>query len=86
MADEPRRTRLAAVLLRALVIAALVACIALAPPASQLELALVVAAGLALLLLLGALGWLRRDGALRRIAARPVAWLVAPCFLALAAP
>lgn len=83
MADEPRRTRLAAVLLRALVFVALVACIALAPPASRLDLALVVAAGLALLLLLGALGWLRRDGALRRVAARPVAWLVAPCFLAL---
>jgi Mg2+/Co2+ transporter CorB len=83
MADEPRRTRLAAVLLRAIVVAALVACIALAPPASQLDLALVVAAGLALLLLIGALGWLRRDGTLRRLAARPVAWLVAPCFLAL---
>jgi CBS domain containing-hemolysin-like protein len=83
MADEPRRTRLAAVLLRTLVIAALVACIALAPPAARFDLALVVAGGLALLLLLGALGWLRREGALRRIAARPVAWLVAPCFLAL---
>jgi CBS domain containing-hemolysin-like protein len=83
MADEPRRTRLAAVLLRILVIAALVACIALAPPAARFDLALVVTGGLALLLLLGALGWLRRDGALRRTAARPVAWLVAPCFLAL---
>jgi CBS domain containing-hemolysin-like protein len=83
MADEPRRTRLAAVLLRTLLIAALVACIALAPPAARFDLALVVAGGLALLLLLGALGWLRREGALRRIAARPVAWLVAPCFLAL---
>jgi len=83
MADEPRRTRIAAVLLRAFVIAALVACIALAPRASQFDLALVVAAGLALLLLVGALGWLRRDGALRSLAARPVAWLVAPCFLAL---
>jgi CBS domain containing-hemolysin-like protein len=83
MADEPRRTRLAAVLLRILVIAALVACIALAPPAARFDLALVVTGGLAMLLLLGALGWLRRDGALRRNAARPVAWLVAPCFLAL---
>jgi CBS domain containing-hemolysin-like protein len=83
MADEPRRTRLGAVLLRTLVIAALVACIALAPPAARFDLALVVAGGLALLVLLGALGWLRREGALRRIAARPVAWLVAPCFLAL---
>lgn len=83
MADEPRRTRLAAVLLRILVIAALVACIALAPPAARFDLALVVTGGLAMLLLLGALGWLRRDGALRRNAARPVAWLVAPCFLVL---
>ncbi len=83
MADEPRRTRLAAVLLRAVVISALVACIALAPPESRFGVALVVAAGLALLLLSGALGWLRRDGALRRLSARPVAWLVAPCFLAL---
>ena len=83
MADEPRRTRHATVLLRAVVIAALVACIALAPPASRFDLALVVAGGLALLLLLGALGWLRRDDALRRIAARPVAWLAAPCFIAL---
>jgi Mg2+/Co2+ transporter CorB len=83
MADEPRRTRLAAVLLRVILVAALVACIALAPPASRFDVALVVAAGLALLLLVGALGWLRRDGALRRLAARPVAWLVAPCFLAL---
>ena len=83
MADEPRRTRLAAVLLRTLVIAALVACIALAPPAARFDLALVVAGGLAFLLLIGALGWLRREGALRRIASRPVAWLVAPCFLAL---
>ena len=83
MADEPRRTRHATVLLRAVVIAALVACIALAPPASRFNLALVVAGGLALLLLFGALGWLRRDDALRRLAARPVAWLAAPCFIAL---
>jgi hypothetical protein len=83
MADEPRRTRHAAVFLRLLVLAALIACIALAPPESRFRLVLVVAGGLALLLLLGALGWLRRDGALRRSAARPVAWLVAPCFLAL---
>jgi Mg2+/Co2+ transporter CorB len=83
MADDPRRTRLAAVLLRMLVIVALVACIALAPPEARFGLATVVGGGLALLLLLGALGWLRRDGLLRRIAAPPVAWLVAPWFLLL---
>ncbi|HEU5468265.1 MAG TPA: transporter associated domain-containing protein [Steroidobacteraceae bacterium] len=83
MADEPRRTRLAAVLLRALLIAALFACIALAPPESQFPLALTVLAGLALLVLLGASGWLRRDGVLRRLAALPVAWLAAPLFLVL---
>jgi CBS domain containing-hemolysin-like protein len=83
MADEPRRTRLAAVLLRCLVIIALVACIALAAPEARFGLATVVGGGLALLILLGALGWLRRDGLLRRIAAPTVAWLVAPCFLLL---
>ena len=83
MADEPRRTRVAAVLLRVLVLAALAACVVLAPPESRFSLALVVSAGLAALLLLGALGWLRRDGMLRRAAAPLVAWLVAPCFLAL---
>ena len=83
MADDPRRTRVAAVLLRIIVISALAACLALAPPDARFALALVVAAGLALLVLLGAIGWLRRDGSLRRAAAAPVAWLVAPCFLAL---
>ncbi|HEU4515805.1 MAG TPA: hypothetical protein VFR77_00745, partial [Steroidobacteraceae bacterium] len=83
MADEPRRTRVAAVLLRILVIAALAASVALAPAGERFGLVLVVAAGFALLVLLGALGWLRRDGLLRRAAAPPVAWLVAPCFLAL---
>ena len=83
MADEPRRTRVAAVLLRIVVISALAACVALAPPDARFGLVLLVAAGLAILVLLGALGWLRRDGSLRRAAAAPVAWLVAPCFLAL---
>jgi CBS domain containing-hemolysin-like protein len=83
MADEPRRTRVAAVLLRIVVVSALAACVALAPPGARFGLVLVVAAGLAVLVLLGALGWLRRDGSLRRAAAAPVAWLVAPCFLAL---
>ena len=53
MADEPRRTRLAAVLLRALVLGALIACIALAPPDAQLRIAVIAVAGLSLLLLLG---------------------------------
>jgi Mg2+/Co2+ transporter CorB len=83
MADEPRRTRVAAVLLRVIVIAALAASVALAPPEERFGLVLVVASGLAILVLLGATGWLRRDGFLRRAAAAPVAWLVAPCFLAL---
>ena len=83
MADEPRRTRVASVVLRIIVITALAACVALAPPDARFALVLVVAAGLALLVVLGAIGWLRRDGALRRAAAAPVAWLVAPCFLAL---
>ena len=83
MADEPRRTRVAAVLLRILVIVALAGSVALAPPDARFGLVLVVAAGLALLVLLGAIGWLRRDGLLRRAAAPPVAWLVAPWFLAL---
>ena len=83
MADEPRRTRVAAVLLRIVVVSALAACVALAPSGARFGLVLVVAAGLAVLVLLGALGWLRRDGSLRRAAASPVAWLVAPCFLAL---
>jgi CBS domain containing-hemolysin-like protein len=83
MGDEPRRTRLAAVLLRALVLAALLACIALAPPPARLAVATAAALGLALILLLGGLGWLRREGWLRRRAASIVGWLVAPCFLLL---
>ena len=42
MADEPRRTRVASVLLRIVVLVGLAACIALAPPDSRLSLALVV--------------------------------------------
>jgi Mg2+/Co2+ transporter CorB len=83
MADEPRRTRLAAVLVRLLVLAALSACIALAPAPARAAVAMAAAAGLALILLLGSLGWLRRDSGLRRGAASVVAWLVAPCFLLL---
>jgi CBS domain containing-hemolysin-like protein len=83
LADEPRRTRLAAVLLRGLVLGGLVACIALAPPEARLPVAIAVAAGLATLLLLGGIGWLRRDGWLRRASAALVTWLVAPAFLVL---
>lgn len=83
MAEEPRRTRVAAVLLRALVLGALIACIALAPSESRLPVAAAVAVGLAVLLLLGGIGWLRRDGWLRRASAAIVAWLVAPAFLLL---
>lgn len=83
MADEPRRTRIAAVLLRALVLAALLACIALAQPHEREAVAVIAASGLALILLLGSLGWLRRDGFVRRVAAAVIAWLIAPCFLLL---
>lgn len=83
MADEPRRTRLAAVLLRAFVACGLLACIVLAPPAARLSVATAVAVGLAALMLLGGIGWLRRDGPLRRVAAALVAWLAAPVFLML---
>lgn len=83
MADEPRRTRLAAVVLRALVLIALFACVALAPPPARTAVAVAAAAGLALILLLAGLGWLRRDSLVRRAAAGIVAWLVAPWFLLL---
>ena len=83
MADEPRRTRLAAVMLRALVLAALLACIAFAPEQIRFQVAVVAVAGLALLVLLGAIGWLRRYSALRHLSAGLVGWLVAPCFLLL---
>jgi Mg2+/Co2+ transporter CorB len=83
MGDESRRTRLAIVLLRALVLAALLACIAAAPEEARLTVAVAVAAGLALLVLLASSGWLRRDGVLREQAAHVVVWLVIPGFLML---
>ncbi len=83
MADEPRRTRMAAVLLRALTLGTLLACAVLAPADSRTAVALAAAAGLAGLILLGGIGLHRRDGRLRRFAAALVAWLVAPCFLVL---
>jgi Mg2+/Co2+ transporter CorB len=70
-------------MLRALVLGLLLACIVFAPPADRLAVALVSSAGLAVLVLLGGLGWLRRDGVMRRGAASLVAWLVAPFFLAM---
>ena len=83
LADEPRRTRIAAVLLRAIVLGALLACIICAPAELQPAVALASAVGLSLLVLLGGLGWLRRDGVLRRLSAGIVTWLVAPFFLLL---
>ena len=83
MGDEPRRTRLAIVLLRVLVLAALLACIAAAPDDARLVVAVAVAAGLALLTLLASSGWLRSDGVLREQAAHVVVWLVIPGFLML---
>ena len=83
MGDEPRRTRLATASLRASVLAALIACIALAPDSARLAVAVAVAVGLALLVLLASLGWLRRDGVLREQSAHFVVWLVAPYFLLL---
>ncbi len=83
MGDESQRTRLALACLRVLVLAALLACIATAPGALRLSVAVAVAAGLALLVLLTSTGWLRRDGVLRDQAAQLVTWLVAPFFLLL---
>ncbi len=84
--DEPRRTRLAACLLRALVLAALLACIALAAPgALRLRCRRRRGRRACAPVLLGGIGWLRRDGVLRDQAAQLVAWLVAPLFLAAAA-
>jgi CBS domain containing-hemolysin-like protein len=83
MGDEPRRTRLATVCLRAAVLAALLACIAFSAGTDRLNVAVAVAAGLALLALLSSLGWLRRDGVLRDQAAHLVVWLAAPFFLLL---
>lgn len=83
MGNEPRRARLAAAWLRATVLAALLACIALAAESERLAVAVAAAAGLALLVLLSGLGWLRRDGATSEKAALLVAWLVTPYFLLL---
>ncbi len=83
MGNEPRRTRLAVMCLRASVLAGLLACVALAPESSRLPVAIAAAAGLALLVMLSGSGLLRRDGAMSAQAAFAVAWLVAPFFLLL---
>jgi CBS domain containing-hemolysin-like protein len=80
---EPRRARRAAGMLRAFLLAALLACIALAPPAARAPVAAAVAAGLAALFLLAGSGWLRSAGSER--AALAAVWLLAP-FFALARP
>ncbi len=83
MASEPRRTRLAAMGLRATLLVALLACVALAPEISRLPVAVAAATGLALLVMLSGSGLLRRDGALNAKVAAAVAWIVAPYFLLL---
>jgi Mg2+/Co2+ transporter CorB len=83
MGDEPRRTRIAALWVRTAVLAALAFLVLLAPPDSQLAVALATALGLALLVFLSGLGWMRRDGATSEKAALVSAWLVAPVFLLL---
>lgn len=81
--SEPRRARRAAVILRATLVTALLACIALAPPAARLPVAVAAATGLALLFLLMVNGWLRRPIRHARHAAALVIWLIAPFFLLL---
>lgn len=83
MGEEPRRTRLAAAWLRTILLAAILAAIALAPIDARLRVAVTAACGLALLVLLAGLGWLRRDGATSEQAAKLVAWLVTPLFFLL---
>ncbi|MGH8131142.1 MAG: transporter associated domain-containing protein [Steroidobacteraceae bacterium] len=83
MANEPRRTRIAAMGLRATVLVALLACVALAPEPTRLPVAFAAAAGLALLFLLSSSGLLRRYGAMSAEAAIAVAWIAAPYFLLL---
>jgi CBS domain containing-hemolysin-like protein len=82
MSAEPRNMRRAAVLLRAALLSALLACIWIAPPGARAPVAIVAACALASLLLLVGTGWLRRPGGSSERAARIVFWLVAPFFLA----
>ncbi len=78
---EPRRARRAATGLRLAWLAGVFACIAFAPPRARAPVAIAAAAGLALLFLLDAGGWLRKTGARSAMAARLSVWLFAPFFL-----
>ena len=81
--SEPRRARRAVSVLRATLAAALLACIGLAPAPARLPVAIAAAAGLALLFLMMANGWLRRSGRHGERAATLAIWLLAPFFLML---
>lgn len=81
--SEPRRARLASSLLRTTLLAGLIACIALAPAPVRLPVAVIAAAGLALLFLLLGNGWLRRGPRHGERAAAIAVWLLAPFFLLL---
>lgn len=81
--SQPRRARLASSLLRATLLAGLLACIGLAPAPARLPVAAIAAAGLALLFLLLGNGWLRRGRRYGERAAALVIWLLAPFFLLL---
>lgn len=81
--SEPRRARLASSLLRVTLLAGLFACIGLAPAPARLPVAVIAAAGLALLFLLLGNGWLRRGPRHGERAAAVVIWLLAPFFLLL---
>jgi Mg2+/Co2+ transporter CorB len=82
-ATEPRRARRAAGLLRITLLGALLACVLLAPIENQLAVALISAAGLALLLALTGSGALRRSGRQSELASAVMLWLLAPFFLLL---
>jgi Mg2+/Co2+ transporter CorB len=82
-ATEPRRARRAAWLLRITLLGAVLACVLLAPAESQMTVALIAVAGLALLLALTGAGTLRRPGVQSKSAAAVMLWLLAPFFLLL---
>ena len=77
-ATESRRARRAAWLLRITLLAALSACVLLAPVGNRLIVALIVVAGLALLH--AGSGVLRRPGIASKIAARVMLWPLSPYF------
>jgi CBS domain containing-hemolysin-like protein len=84
--SEPRRARIAMSWLRVTLLLALLACIGLAPAAARLPVAIIAAAGLALLVLMLGNGWLRGGGRPGERAAGFAVWVVAPFFLALRRP